>query len=193
MEGGRGRRNNSISALAWTTTGGASFRPPPAPKKGDSVRQKSSHTNAIQKASPHSRDKQKSFAATHHRSQAGGTLRTKNFTCLLNGGRLSESHEQQSSLRMLLLGWSRVTFKANPIGFRFHLMLIWDWGSASSHWRLGIIMLKVVHLRLGPWHLYEGTQKSLSFRCSSGIKAPMLIWDSGRRTFTRVPKNSNSH
>ena len=43
MEGGRGRRNNSISVLAWTTTGGASFRPPPAPKKSHSVRQKSSH------------------------------------------------------------------------------------------------------------------------------------------------------
>ena len=50
----------------------------------------------------------------------------------------------------------------------------------------------VAHLRLGPWHLYEGTQKSLSLRCSSGIKAPILIWDWGRRTFTRVPKSLNS-
>ena len=116
MEGGRGRRNNSTSALAWATTSGASLRPPPAPKKGDSVRQKSFHTHAIQKTRPHSKDKQISFAATHHQSQAGGTLRTKNLTCLLNGGRLSESHDQRSSLRMLLLGWSRGTIKANPIG-----------------------------------------------------------------------------
>ena len=167
MEGGRGRRNNSISALAWTTTGGASFRPPPAPKKGDSVRQKSSHTNAIQKASPHSRDKQKSFAATHHRSQAGGTLRTKNFTCLLNGGRLSESHEQQSSLRMLLLGWSRVTFKANPIGFH-----------SDVHLGLGIGILT---LEARNNHV-EGCSSAIGAvaplrRYTKNPLAPMLIWD----------------
>ena len=60
-----------------------------APKKGEPGSQKSFHTHAIQKMNPHSKDKCNSLAATYQRSKDGGTLRIKNSTCLVNGGRLS--------------------------------------------------------------------------------------------------------
>ena len=228
MEGGRGRRNNSISALAWTTTGGASFRPPPAPKKGHSVRQKSSHTHAIQKASPHSRDKQKVFCRNTPPAAGRGHTADKELYLSSEWGGGFQNH-MSSNPHSGCCCWVGAVSPSRQTPLGFTPMLIWDWGqgtfrnkhknpfhseaylgfgpwlqdmdigrgsetwtSASSHWKLGIIMLKIAHLRLGPWHLYEGTQKSLSLRCSSGIKAPILIWDWGRRTFTRVPKNSNS-